>query len=246
MNLVWANSDMINDKSETLVLLALADWSNDEGVSFPSMRTLARKSRMSERNAQYIVKRLVEKKLLAVNTEAGPKGTNIFEIKLKVLREGVQPLHRGVQPLHRGGCKIKQEGGAKLLHPIHQIEPSEEEREAPAQIPDPLPGNSTLTDSPVYTAHFSSPPPRVIDPDRPNSADQVVQYGQMAMVSEAVCRAFFDYYEAYDWHGGGDKPIRNWKAALKSFANKEHQFNKKATPAPGVTRQKIQDQLRFT
>jgi hypothetical protein len=162
------------------------------------------------------------------------------------------PLPDQVTPTGSGNPPLPDQVAPPLPDQVTEGTPIEgtpkKEREAPAQFSDTLPGNSTLTDSPGYTAHFSSPPPRHKEPDRPDSVEQVVQYGQVVMVPETICRAFFDYYEALGWYKQGniDSPIHKWKSQLKVYYNKEAQFNKKATPAPGVTRQKIQDQLRFT
>lgn len=47
--------------SEMLILLALADWSNDEGVCWPSIAQLVKKTRKSERTIQGTIKSLVAK-----------------------------------------------------------------------------------------------------------------------------------------------------------------------------------------
>lgn len=57
MSQVW---DLILPDSEKLVLLALADAANDEGVCWPSIATIARKCTRSERTVQSVIKKLVE------------------------------------------------------------------------------------------------------------------------------------------------------------------------------------------
>ena len=44
--------------SELLVLLALADWANDDGYCWPTISALATKARLSERAVQQILGRL--------------------------------------------------------------------------------------------------------------------------------------------------------------------------------------------
>ena len=44
--------------AETMVLLALADYCNDDGECWPSMASIARKARMTERGVQKIMARL--------------------------------------------------------------------------------------------------------------------------------------------------------------------------------------------
>lgn len=56
MALVW---ELELPDSEKLVLLALADAANDEGVCWPSMATLARKCTKSDRTVQTSIKKLI-------------------------------------------------------------------------------------------------------------------------------------------------------------------------------------------
>lgn len=65
---VWMNSKQSGSK--LLILLALADWSNLEGNSWPSLSKLAEKARMSVRNAQFILKTLIQDGELAVEPNA--------------------------------------------------------------------------------------------------------------------------------------------------------------------------------
>jgi len=53
MNRVWDHSGQSG--SALLLLLALADQANDQGVCWPSVDTLARKTRLSERTVQELI-----------------------------------------------------------------------------------------------------------------------------------------------------------------------------------------------
>lgn len=87
---VWAGSQ--HSGSELLMLLALADHSDDDGNSYPAVSTLASKCRMKPRNANYILKALQDSGELQVRPNEGPKGTNRYRIVLKALQAsaGVQ------------------------------------------------------------------------------------------------------------------------------------------------------------
>lgn len=52
--------------SELLALLALADWSDDEGRCFPAMASIGRKTRLSEKQARRVVHSLEEAGFLRV------------------------------------------------------------------------------------------------------------------------------------------------------------------------------------
>lgn len=70
MTLVWG---LDLPDSEKIVLLALADCANDEGLAWPSMASLSRKCSKSERTCQGVIKSLVTKGLL-VREEISGKG----------------------------------------------------------------------------------------------------------------------------------------------------------------------------
>jgi hypothetical protein len=71
--------------TELLVLLAIADYVNEQkGVAWPGVPKLAKKARMSERQAQRAIRALERSGELNVFRNAGPKGTNLYQICLPV------------------------------------------------------------------------------------------------------------------------------------------------------------------
>lgn len=78
--------------SELLLMLALADWADDDGNRiYPSVATLAKKVRQSERNVQRLLRKLVKSRLLeVVGSERGGSGrTTHYRIPV----ERVTSLH---------------------------------------------------------------------------------------------------------------------------------------------------------
>lgn len=86
MAAVWERSQ--HSGTNLLMLLAIADFADDDGRAYPAVPTLARKCRMKERNAQYILSELVESAELTIQRGKGPRGSNVYRIKLASL--GVQ------------------------------------------------------------------------------------------------------------------------------------------------------------
>lgn len=86
MAAVWERSQ--HSGTHLLMLLAIADFADDEGRAYPSVPTLAKKCRMRERNAQYILAELVGSGELSTQRGKGPRGSNVYRIKLASL--GVQ------------------------------------------------------------------------------------------------------------------------------------------------------------
>jgi hypothetical protein len=85
MNLVWQNAPY--QEGTLLVLLALADWSDDDGKSFPSIPKLSIKARQSERNIRYALKRLEKDGVVAIKRAVGRGNQSTYQINLAKLRQ---------------------------------------------------------------------------------------------------------------------------------------------------------------
>lgn len=101
MNAVWAYADCSG--SELLILLALADFSDDNGENiYPSMQTLAQKSRMSDKQARRVVQNLVKLELIEIveqgGWQRGRNRSNSYRIRLENIIRGTDNL--GVPPSH--------------------------------------------------------------------------------------------------------------------------------------------------
>lgn len=74
--------------SELLALLAMADWSDDEGRCYPSMSSIAKKTRLSRSQAQRVIHQLIATGYLTVTgneTGGAPGSTRQYRIKLNRL-----------------------------------------------------------------------------------------------------------------------------------------------------------------
>ena len=90
---VWADS--MHAGTELLMLLAIADFADDDGNAYPAVPTLAKKCRMSTRNANFILTALKVSGELEVRANEGPKGTNRYRI---VPDSRTSPLKRTSAP----------------------------------------------------------------------------------------------------------------------------------------------------
>ncbi len=79
MSKVWDRSQA--GGTELLLLLAIADFSDERGYAFPSVSTLARKIRMSPRNTQNLLRKLEASGELEINMNAGRGGSNLYRVK---------------------------------------------------------------------------------------------------------------------------------------------------------------------
>jgi hypothetical protein len=99
--------------------LAIADHSHDDGTgAFPSVARLTRYARQSERNVQYLLRKLINSKEVSVQPNAGPRGTNIFTINV--------PLLKRLPDVIEGGAKIapvQAFAPVKKIAPVKRIAP---------------------------------------------------------------------------------------------------------------------------
>lgn len=114
MSRVWEESHQAG--GALLVLLAIADFADDEGLAFPSIRTLARKARLSERQTQRVIAQLVSAGELNVKPGCGRQGSHLFRVAIgaaeaasssrqDVTRDRMSPRHRR----RRGVTSCRQE-----------------------------------------------------------------------------------------------------------------------------------------
>lgn len=79
-NRIWDSSQ--HSGTELLLLLAIADFADDQGRAYPSVGTLAKKCRMTDRNANALLAKLSASGELEIQRNAGPRGTNRYRIVL--------------------------------------------------------------------------------------------------------------------------------------------------------------------
>jgi DNA-binding transcriptional regulator YhcF (GntR family) len=76
---LWDNATV--EGTALLMLLAIADHANDEGQCFPSVATLARKVRVSERQAQRLILQLEQAGAIDIDRGVGRNHTSHYTIK---------------------------------------------------------------------------------------------------------------------------------------------------------------------
>lgn len=99
--------------TELLALLALADWSDDEGRCFPSIKSIAKKIRLKERQAQRAVNKLINDGFVKVlsNKFGGPPGsTRKYQIISNSLTGVIDdtPKNRTGVLQDQDGCHFEQ------------------------------------------------------------------------------------------------------------------------------------------
>lgn len=87
---VWERSKQAG--TDLLMLLAIADFADDDGRAYPSVPTLARKCRTTPRHTNRILAMLRESGELEIRTNEGPKGTNLYRLVFERMTNASAPL----------------------------------------------------------------------------------------------------------------------------------------------------------
>ncbi len=72
--------DTLTDATETLLMLALADHANDSGYCWPSITLLAKRARVSERQAQRLITKLIEDGRIEADRRGGRNRATLYRI----------------------------------------------------------------------------------------------------------------------------------------------------------------------
>ncbi len=126
MNWVWEHSP--HKGSALLLLLAIADNARDEDwAAWPGVATLRRKTRLSERNVQYILRTLEASGAITIDHAASPYGTNIYRV---VGGANFAPV------LSDRGANQRRGGVQTSVKPVRQVapKPPEETKEETREI----------------------------------------------------------------------------------------------------------------
>jgi hypothetical protein len=94
MTAVWDREDL--SSTQKLVLLALADWANDEGLCWPSIERVAKKSSLKKRAVQLAIRSLEEMQFIRREEVIG-KG-NRYWIQIPV--HHMHPCIKDTPPVH--------------------------------------------------------------------------------------------------------------------------------------------------
>jgi len=135
MSDVWADAAITN-QSELLVLLAIADYANDEGEAWPSIESIATKSRHTDRGVQKILNRLQKCGKIEIRTGGGMGNTSRYRVLAK--GEPRSPLYgpKG-EPGGMQRVNLETPKGERAVHPIRHRTINEihhKKSDAPAEL----------------------------------------------------------------------------------------------------------------
>lgn len=162
---VWDSSE--HSGTELLMLLAIADFADDEGNAYPAVPTLAAKCRMSPRNANFILSALRDTGELEVRANEGPRGTNRYRVVTGMKSASALKSASPLKPT----SSTPEAGFPKPLKPASD-EPSLNHQEPPVARAALKPGSKRSAKQ-LFSTWFETLNPKQLpadDPIRPYAA----------------------------------------------------------------------------
>jgi hypothetical protein len=156
---VWQSTKQSG--SGLVMMLALADYANQDGVCWPGIEALAEKCRMTERNAQLLLKRLAKDSEIIIHRNKGvATGTgNTNKYELIGFVEWLEEVKR-ISSLKKQGVKNRASRGeksgsqgVKAASPKPSLEPSLE----PLGVDALPPHVADAVDKAMHTPAYSDP-----------------------------------------------------------------------------------------
>jgi len=202
--------------TERLILLAIADHINGDGIAWPSAPRLARMCATTERHVRRILPRLVERGELEIVGARGAWRYNVYRI---CLGKGGTPA-----PLTPGS-------------PLTQESPLSAESVTPdLQVRKPLTCRSC---KPIYNRKEPLSVPRKRAPRQrrvtfaPPSPEEARAYAIEIGMAQGQADAFMDHFISNGWRVGARNPMRDWRAAMRNWLRRSASFGRNgAAPAP--------------
>lgn len=176
MSLVWDRGPF--EGGSLLVMLALADWANDEGECWPAVPTIASKARMGERNARYVLKNLEAGGWLSRAVGRGRTHSNTYFLNLQKL-QALPTRKKGQQVQGSAGA---ERGQSALLKPA-----TGDAKPATALAAEPSGEPSAETSELNYMASDDQPPPEKNRPAK-SPADPRAHHPAIAAVRKIMSR----------------------------------------------------------
>lgn len=179
--------------------MALADYANDDGICWPSIGRIVKRTKLGTRTVQRTIRKLQVAGLLAVATggrdSENKRWANTYRLTLGTPATLAPPAT--VTPLPMTTPPPATVAGDR----VPMTPPP------PATVADQLSGNphgerSKSRQGFAPTLH------------------EVRDYGQDHGLTAADAENFFDFYEASGWRQRGGNRITNWRAAARSWARR--------------------------
>lgn len=189
----WAIKQQVFPSTRKFVLILLANYAGDNGITFPSIRTLSEASGMKEETISGAIDALLKEQLIEdTGRRAGATA------RVRVLR------------VMMSECNTPEMGGVQSpanTPPNPPLIPLQSPANTPPEANRLILGTGTLTGTVCTGAPKFAPPKR----------DECYAYGDSIGLPKDQCDAYLDYFESNGWKVSGKAPMKSWQASMRTW-----------------------------
>ncbi len=199
--------------TDLLVLLVLADYANESGISWPSVATLARTCRMTPRNLNLRLASLRELGEVEVEQNAGQAGSNLYRIAIPTPEAGYIPPLKPTSSPPEAGFPIPLKPASDKPPVNHQMNHQGESASKPASS---CSGRKASKAMPLndWLAQVAELGERPIPPD-----DPIRTYADKVGIPDDFMRLAWNVFR--DRHlEVGSKTYADWRAAFRNYVKR--------------------------
>ena len=255
--------------AQKLVLLALADQANDDGIAYPSQSTISDRTGVGRTYVNKLLDELEDMKVLksVIKYRNGSKEYQFNDAFVCRKRKGdpVYSVDRQklppVQPVDTPCLPSGQDLSTQQTPPVYSVDTnhnrtiSTESLLNPHCAPDgaveestleakasPVPANAVPNNGTQNTPPKSAAPPRKKFA-KPTSLDIDAYLFDVDAVGQIDADAFLDYYEANGWKVGRH-PMKDWRAAVRTWLRNRRENPRKGSSAAGSQKPELPWQIQ--
>lgn len=230
----WAIRQQVFPVNRKFVLVLMANYAGDNGITYPSVSTLARATGMKEETVASCIDDLVKDGILI---DTGKRAGDTKRIR-------VFKIHDVCNPPQAGGIQSKPDVSSELNTPPNPPStggiatvaiPPLIPRESPANTPPNTPpsdhhlvrgtGTGTLFGTDVLPAEENK-----TSKETPKNVNECKQYAIEIGMNASEGEAFFDFFSSNGWKVSGRSAMKDWRAAMRYW--KKNRIERNVTPFP--------------
>ncbi len=199
--------------TDNIVLLALAEHADDKGLCWPSVSTLASRTRFAKRTVQYALRSLEAQRFITTKEwfRKGVQVSNRYQLHLSDEFDlwDSRVAAGGVQEVHPGGARRDTPG-------VQEVHPGGARRDTPLE-----PSFEPSLEPPVLscTSLAHAYPPEAETKKRgngiPATRTEAIDWATMENVPAEFAGEIFDDLEGVNWIDWHDRAVTNWRSHIR-------------------------------
>ena len=232
--LAWAEKQRTGSGTRKAVLLCLANFCTDEGLSWPAMQTIQDSTELSRRSIRRVLEELIEGGWIVAENRLYPGGQQTNDIYRLRFGDAAQSdtapkvgsvPKSGTAPTSDKNVTPNAPPEAEKIPPPSykdQIKSLSVKKRGESVSRDPLPNVGSV---PTSDKNVTLPTEHIPPKARPATIADVQQYMAERGVTDAEeAQKWWDHYSANGWRIGGKTAMKDWQASVRNWLRSATRF----------------------